>query len=67
MFNELGLPESPEVMQQSAEQSNSSVIIGRQLVLKLFRRVEPGLHPKAEIGRYLTERAFPILLRCMAK
>ena len=58
MFAELALPESPEVMQQSAEQSNSSVIIGRQLVLKLFRRVEPGLHPEAEIGRYLTERGF---------
>ncbi|MWJ28813.1 maltose alpha-D-glucosyltransferase [Halomonas sp. ZH2S] len=57
-FSELALPEQPEVVQQAAEQSNSSVIINRQLVLKLFRRLEPGLHPEAEIGRYLTERGF---------
>ncbi|QTP56005.1 maltose alpha-D-glucosyltransferase [Billgrantia sulfidoxydans] len=58
VFSELELPESPEVEQQSVEQSNSSIVIGRQLVLKLLRRVEPGLHPEAEIGRYLTERGF---------
>jgi len=57
-FAELTLPEHLEVVQQSAEQSNSSVIINHQLVLKLFRRLEPGLHPEAEIGSYLTERGF---------
>ena len=57
-FAELELSETPQVEQQSAEQSNSSVVIGRQLVLKLFRRLEPGLHPEAEIGRYLTEHGF---------
>ncbi|MDR9438502.1 MAG: maltose alpha-D-glucosyltransferase [Halomonas sp.] len=57
-FAELELPENPDVVQQAAEQSNSSVIIGHRLVLKLFRRLEPGLHPEAEIGRYLTERGF---------
>ena len=57
-FAELTLPEHPEVVQQSAEQSNSSVIINHQLVLKLFRRLEPGIHPEAEIGSYLTERGF---------
>ncbi|QJQ95822.1 MULTISPECIES: maltose alpha-D-glucosyltransferase [Halomonadaceae] len=57
-FSELELPEQPGVVQQSAEQSNSSVIIDHQLVLKLFRRLEPGLHPEAEIGRYLTEHGF---------
>ncbi len=55
---EMELPEQPEVVQQSAEQSNSSIIIHQQLVLKLFRRLEPGLHPEAEIGRYLSERGF---------
>ncbi|MGR4067213.1 maltose alpha-D-glucosyltransferase [Billgrantia sp. C5P2] len=59
VLTELELPEALEVEQQSAEQSNSSVIIGRQLVLKLFRRVEAGVHPEAEIGRYLTEHGFP--------
>ncbi|WP_104202270.1 maltose alpha-D-glucosyltransferase [Billgrantia saliphila] len=55
---EVALPEHPDVAQQAAEQSNSSVIIGHQLVLKVFRRLEPGLHPEAEIGRYLTEQGF---------
>ncbi|PMR73229.1 maltose alpha-D-glucosyltransferase [Billgrantia endophytica] len=58
IFAELELPESPDVVHQTAEQSNSSVVIGRQLVIKLFRRLESGLHPEAEIGRYLTERGF---------
>ncbi|MGP8289538.1 maltose alpha-D-glucosyltransferase [Vreelandella zhanjiangensis] len=55
---ELTLPEHPEIAQQGAEQSNSSVVINHQLVLKLFRRLESGVHPEAEIGRYLTERGF---------
>lgn len=57
-FAGLTLPEHSEVVPQGAEQSNSSVIINHQLVLKLFRRLEPGIHPEAEIGRYLTERGF---------
>ncbi|MEX2560839.1 MAG: maltose alpha-D-glucosyltransferase, partial [Pirellulales bacterium] len=42
------------------EQSNSSLAYGDQLILKLFRRVEQGVNPDLEIGRYLTEEArFP--------
>ncbi|MEZ5318287.1 MAG: maltose alpha-D-glucosyltransferase [Vicinamibacterales bacterium] len=40
-----------------AEQSNSSLVYGRSLVLKLFRRIEAGPHPEVEIGTFLTERA----------
>ena len=39
-----------------AEQSNTSLVFGDQLVLKLFRRVEEGENPDLEIGRALTER-----------
>ena len=42
----------------AAEQSNSSVIVGRQAVLKLLRKVTPGIHPEAELTRRLTERGF---------
>ena len=44
----------------SAEQSNTSILYGKQLILKLFRRVQPGENPDVEIGRFLTEVAhFP--------
>ncbi len=47
-----------EVTWLSAEQSNSSLIVGEQAVVKLFRRVVPGFHPEAEMGRYLTDHGF---------
>ena len=44
----------------SAEQSNTSIIFGKALILKLFRRLQPGENPDTEIGRFLTEVAhFP--------
>jgi maltose alpha-D-glucosyltransferase/alpha-amylase len=44
----------------SAEQSNTSIVYGDRLILKLFRRLEEGLNPDLEIGRFLTERVgFP--------
>lgn len=36
------------------EQSNTSIAYGDQLILKFFRRVEEGVHPDLEIGRFLT-------------
>jgi maltose alpha-D-glucosyltransferase/alpha-amylase len=44
----------------SAEQSNTSIIYDKQLILKLFRRLQPGENPDVEVGRFLTEVAhFP--------
>ena len=39
----------------TAEQSNTSILFGDRLIMKLFRHPEPGLNPDCEIGRYLTE------------
>ena len=44
----------------SAEQSNTSILFGKAMILKLFRRIEEGENPDTEIGRFLTEVAhFP--------
>ncbi len=39
------------------EQSNTSIIYGDKAIVKLFRRVEQGVNPELEIGRFLTEQA----------
>ncbi|GAC1474979.1 MAG: maltose alpha-D-glucosyltransferase [Isosphaeraceae bacterium] len=41
----------------SAEQSNTTIFFGDRFFLKLFRRLEPGMSPDFEIGRFLTEKA----------
>ncbi|MGI4852743.1 MAG: maltose alpha-D-glucosyltransferase [Janthinobacterium lividum] len=41
----------------SAEQSNTSLLYDSKLILKLFRRLQTGENPDAEIGRFLTEVA----------
>ncbi|HET9016170.1 MAG TPA: maltose alpha-D-glucosyltransferase [Thermomicrobiaceae bacterium] len=42
----------------NVEQSNTSVVFGEHLFLKLFRKLEPGQNPDLEISQYLTERGF---------
>jgi trehalose synthase-fused probable maltokinase len=41
------------------EQSNTSVVFGDELILKAYRRLEPGINPELEVLRFLTEREFP--------
>jgi maltose alpha-D-glucosyltransferase/alpha-amylase len=50
------LKESLEPTLMKAEQTNTSVVFGRQYILKLVRRLEEGTNPDLEIGRFLTER-----------
>ena len=48
-------PPQPRLLH--GEQSNSSVVFGDRFILKLFRRVEEGIHPDLEIGRFLSSVA----------
>ena len=54
----LELAPDAEIRRLSAEQSNSSWIVGDAIVLKLVRRVLAGVHPEGEMTRMLTERGF---------
>ena len=40
------------------EQSNSSIVFGDETVLKVFRRLEPGINPELEVLQFLTRREF---------
>ena len=53
---ETGVPE-PSV--GKAEQSNTSILFGDKFILKLFRRIDLGVNPDLEVGRFLTEKGFP--------
>jgi maltokinase len=41
-----------------AEQSNSSLVFGNRLILKLFRLLEPGVNPELEVTRALAGAGF---------
>jgi maltose alpha-D-glucosyltransferase/alpha-amylase len=51
------LGEGPPPRMAGAEQSNTSLIFGDRAIMKLYRRLEPGEHPDAEIAHFLTTRA----------
>jgi maltose alpha-D-glucosyltransferase/alpha-amylase len=46
-----------DVRRLGAEQSNTSIAFGSRMILKLYRRLQPGIHPELEVGRFLTETA----------
>ena len=48
--------EALAIARGSAEQSNTSLRYGDRLILKLFRRLQPGPNPDFELSRFLSER-----------
>jgi len=52
-----GNGEIPEAHVLKAEQSNTSIVFGDRFIMKLFRKLEFGINPDIEVGRFLTDRA----------
>lgn len=42
----------------TAEQSNTSIVFGTAVILKFFRRIEPGINPDAEMSAALSDRPY---------
>jgi maltokinase len=51
-------PEPAEARAIASEQSNTSVVFDDELILKAYRRTEPGVNPELEVLRFLTARGF---------
>lgn len=40
-----------------ADHSNSAVVLGERIIVKVYRRLEPGLNPDLELNAFLSEEA----------
>ncbi|MCE7915297.1 MAG: maltose alpha-D-glucosyltransferase [Nitrosomonas sp. PRO4] len=49
------LPPNITVNRPGVRQSNTAIVYGEHLILKVYRRVQEGINPELEMGRFLTE------------
>lgn len=54
----LAPPGGRSIRQVTAEQSNTSAILDDDVIVKFFRRIEPGINPELELNRLLTNEGF---------
>jgi maltose alpha-D-glucosyltransferase/alpha-amylase len=55
VFSELAKDALDDVRHPSLEQSNTAVFFDEKLFLKGYRRLQQGINPELEMGRFLTE------------
>jgi len=51
-------PATAQIRRSSVEQSNTSIRIGDQAIMKVIRKLESGPHPELEIARFLAKTGF---------
>ena len=56
-FAELPVKPLEHIRAVETEQSNSTALVDNDLVVKIYRRLEDGLNPEIEMGRFLTDVA----------
>ena len=49
--------EPMQIRAVETEQSNSTALVDEDYVVKIYRKLEPGINPEIEMGRFLTEVA----------
>jgi maltose alpha-D-glucosyltransferase/alpha-amylase len=52
-------PEALPARRLALDSSNTTITFGDRLLMKAYRRMQPGINPELEMGRFLTEIAFP--------
>jgi maltose alpha-D-glucosyltransferase/alpha-amylase len=57
-LDRLDINDEMEIRWLSAEQSNSSLIVGDVVMIKLIRHVFEGIHPEVEMTRHLTLQGY---------
>ncbi len=60
------LPDDIDARLMGVEQSNTSIVFDERQVLKLFRKLEPGINPELEMLRFLTRHGFPNIAPLLA-
>ncbi len=55
---QLNISQDAKVRRSSTEQSNSSLVMGDSIIIKILRKVSAGVHPEAEMNQFLTHQGF---------
>jgi maltose alpha-D-glucosyltransferase/alpha-amylase len=56
-FSDGPIKQPANIRAVETEQSNSTALVDSDYVVKMYRKLEPGINPEIEIGRFLTEVA----------
>jgi maltose alpha-D-glucosyltransferase/alpha-amylase len=57
MFSDRPIKPPEHIRAVETEQSNSTALVDNDYVVKIYRKLETGINPEIEIGRFLTEVA----------